>query len=147
MLVNPPHTLSVQDLSPEDKRKMYNNNLDQQHIFTAVESSFRNIFKKQFIFVRYPCLILQHVDLLLGNGPYTQQSKKSCTQWRHATIEEVLQVAFSVGPLQGYMTQLTEFSLVSALQLSRVEWSELVEKSVRGLLQFSCCEPLLLRRW
>jgi hypothetical protein len=47
--------------------------------------------------------------------------------------------------LWGYMTWLSSVQLVSIVQLSTVKRSELVgEQSVRGLLQFSCCEPLLL---
>jgi hypothetical protein len=37
----------------------------------------------------------------------------------HATAEEVLQAASSVGPLRGYMTQLSSGQLVSAVQLSK----------------------------
>jgi hypothetical protein len=33
--------------------------------------------------------------------------------WRHSTIEEVMQVVFSVGPLRCYITRPTEFSLDS----------------------------------
>jgi hypothetical protein len=36
-----------------------------------------------------------------------------CVRGDVTTIEEVMQVMFSVGPLQGYMTQLTVFGSVS----------------------------------
>jgi hypothetical protein len=89
-------------------------------------------------------MIFWSTDPLLGNGPYicnrgmrhvhdyiTQQQKRGC-KWR------------SVCPLWGYMIRWTKFSGVS--ECSAVEYSgvELLEQSVRGLLQLSHCELLLL---
>jgi hypothetical protein len=71
----------------------------------------------------------------------TEQRNASHTRWRRATIEEMLQAVFSVGPLWGYMTRPTEFSWVSVVQCSAVER---VGWWVRGLLRFSPCELLLL---
>jgi hypothetical protein len=45
-------------------------------------------------------------------------------QWRHTTVEEVMQAMFSVDPLRGYMTRPTVFcstSECSALEGSAVE--------------------------
>jgi hypothetical protein len=40
------------------------------------------------------------LDLLLGSGP-------------HATVEVLLEAVFSMGPLQGYITRLTELRYFS----------------------------------
>jgi hypothetical protein len=77
---------------------------------------------------------LQHVDLLLCNGPYTCNRNTSCLQWCHTVVKEMLQTVFYVGPTL-WLCDLTGW----------LQWSELVgEQSVRGLLQFSRCELLLL---
>jgi hypothetical protein len=68
-----------------------------------------------------------------------QQRNMSRRRWCHIRVEERLQVAFFVGLLQGYPTQLTE---ISSVEYSGVKW--VGEQSVRGLLQFSHCGPLLL---
>jgi hypothetical protein len=75
-----------------------------------------------------------------------QQINASRTLLPRAKIEEMLQAAFSVGPLRGYMIRPTEFSSVS--ECSAVEYSGgnylVGEQSVGGPLQFSTCELLLL---
>jgi hypothetical protein len=79
--------------------------------------------------------ILWRIDPLLGND--------QTDSIMHAAMEILLEAVFFMW-FSLMLDWPSSVQLVSAMQLSTVEWSELVEQSVRGLLQFSCCEPLLL---
>jgi hypothetical protein len=46
-----------------------------------------------------------------------QRPQHTSARRRHTTTEEVMQAAFSVGPLRDYMTRPTEFISASAVQL------------------------------
>jgi hypothetical protein len=89
------------------------------------------------------------VETLLGNGSYTHKAEKHVTYAvtsfnnRKVIVSSIL---CGSSPRLHDSTNQVQFSeLVNALQLSTVEWGELVgQQSVRGLLQFSPCEPLPL---
>jgi hypothetical protein len=56
---------------------------------------------------------------------HTQQRNMSRPRWHHATVEEMMKIVFSVGPLRGYITRPTEFSLVSGVESNWVESRQL----------------------
>jgi hypothetical protein len=81
--------------------------------------------------------ILWHIDLLLGNKCKTNNETTTAARQRTMCNSE------STTPRLYDLTG--SIQLVSAVQLSTVEWSELVSSQlVRGLLQFGRCELLLL---
>jgi hypothetical protein len=92
---------------------------------------------------------LQHVETLLGNGSYTHTAEEHVM---YAVTSRNNRRDIASGVLCGSTLRLYDSTnqvqsseLVSALQLTTVECSELVgQQSVRGLLQFSPCEPLML---
>jgi hypothetical protein len=94
-------------------------------------------------------IALWHTDPLLRNDHETRKEATSIAMQRTArkNCSTVGNCVF-YGTLRGYMTRPTEFSSVSECSSSWVEWSEVSwlvsDQLVRGLLQFSTCQLLLL---
>jgi hypothetical protein len=87
--------------------------------------------------------ILWYIDVLLGNDRETHN--KTVAIARQFPMSSSGSIVFYVVHSEAlWLDQLSSIQLVSAVHLSTVQWNELVQQAVRGLLQFSCHEPFLL---